>query len=136
MHIISHKLKLRSEQILTKKFNISFNGFIFLYILKTKGNQSQHSLSKFAGITPAATSKQVQLLFKKGFIKININLENRREHLVTITSKGKLLQQKLSNLLAKDFRLLFGNIKNMTDFEFILNKMTEILFKIDNNNNK
>jgi len=126
IHMIAHNLQIIAERILTKQFKIQFNRFLFLQLLDSKGNLSQQELSQLAGITPAATSKNIQTLLKKGFIKTKINPENRRKHIVILTAKGKALQQNASNILAKEFELVLGNIKGMTNFEATLDSIINL----------
>ena len=131
IQIIAHKLKLRAERTLIENFNISFNEYMILHILKNKSGQSQHSLSQIMGITPAGVSNRVQALLKRSFIMIKVNQENRRKNIVTISTKGKIIEQKASKKLSDDFNESLNKMKNLTAFENTLDKMIETLSSLN-----
>ena len=127
IHIIAHKLQIRATVILEDNFDLSFSGYVFLWILLKHKNISQDDLSKFAGISPAATSKRIDTLLKKGLIELSVNPDNRRQHIVRPTNKAKVVVKKASTLLENDFSDVIAVLKNKSLFESELDSVLLVL---------
>lgn len=97
------RLKRLSEAFLNdinklyKKHKISFDAswFPVFYLLAQDGEVSIRTISNELRISHSAASQMVSSLQQKGFIKSTVSKKDARHKVVTFTSKGQKLLQKV-----------------------------------------
>lgn len=78
-----------------KKCNISYNALIVLYTLDDYGVCTQKQICEWWAL-PKQTVHGILLDFeKKGYLKTETNLENRRERLISFTEEGAAFSQSV-----------------------------------------
>lgn len=86
------------KQLIDEKFsNLSSKQMILLELLKEKSKTINDIADSFS-ITASAVSQLVSKLEKMGYVKREINLENRREIIVSLDELGKQFNNMLSEI--------------------------------------
>lgn len=101
--VFGSRLKRLSELFLSdvnaiyKKHNIAFDAswFPVFYLLSRNEQVSIRFISNQLGVSHSAASQMVSSLQEKGFIKSVVSKTDARHKVVTFTSKGNKLQQKI-----------------------------------------
>lgn len=87
-----HKLRC-VEQKMTKNFEevtgFSITRYEMLIFLKDNGNCLQREIASHLDIDPAAVTRHIKILEKKGYITKNRNEENAREIIISLTDFAK-----------------------------------------------
>lgn len=95
-----HKLRC-VEQKLTKGFEkstgFSITRYEILIYLKKNGNKLQREIAQYLNIDPAAITRHIKILEKKGYITKTRNKENEREVIISLTDFAKLELKKCQN---------------------------------------
>ncbi len=83
-------------------------------LLHSNAPMTQEEISSSLAVDPAATARTVDILIKKGLASRQINPENRRQKLVSATTKARELEKGFFDIL----RLVEDNFKTgITDQE-------------------
>lgn len=95
-----------TDKTLNKQIGVTHSQIMMMHAIKHRGEVSQRDIAKYWEMTDAAVSRQVEILSTKGFIRLWQNPENRREHILALTSVGQ-------NELAKAFKILDTTFENV-----------------------
>jgi len=77
---------------------------------------SQQDIASFWGITPAAVSRQIQILKKKGLVKEKVagmgptRLAPTRKHIIVLTPSGSQKMNKMFTIIDRVFESAFSKI--------------------------
>lgn len=123
IQLLAHVIEQATASSLQEESGLAFNSYIILYVLNKKGEINQSKLADQLKITTAAISKRVKILMEREFVTTTINKENRREHLLNITEKGKQILKTSTTLLDKQFNELIKEYKHKEEFELLLNEL-------------
>jgi len=104
-----------------KKYNISSSQYIFLVQLYQEDGVSQESLSKSLHIDKSATARAIKQLEESGFITRDVNPNDKRGYLVSLTKKALDIETELFDILKDWNRKL---TQNLSDEEY------EIAYKL------
>lgn len=88
-----------NDQVLQERLGIGFSQFKILMILQWKPGVQQKHIADKLGQTEASISRQVKLLEDDGMVQVQINPQNRRQHLTRLTSKGERTIEKAFEVL-------------------------------------
>ncbi|MEI6729454.1 MAG: transcriptional regulator [bacterium] len=89
----------QAQKILQTKLDISYFQFLILCMVDSNPEATQKDLSVMLKYTEAAVSKQVEILRKSGFLDIQVDKNNRRQHILRLTDLGTQIVQKAYKLL-------------------------------------
>lgn len=107
-----HKLVFFSDKVaeclLHEHFKLTFSQFRMLMAVEKGGGLCQADIAEFFGLTPAAVSRQLELLKRKKLLKITENSKNRREHRLSLTKAGRDCTNKARIILEKSFHKLYA----------------------------
>lgn len=81
------------------KFNIGSGQYVFLLALYKKDGISQEEISDHLKIDKATTAKAIRRLEKEGYIKRDINSEDRRAFKVFLTQKAFDIKPEIYSIL-------------------------------------
>lgn len=85
-----------------KKCSINYNALLVLYTLSDYGVCTQKQICEWWAV-PKQTVHGILLDFeKRGYLKIEINVENKRERLITLTDEG----EKFSNSILLQLHIM------------------------------
>ena len=85
---------------------------IMLAVHKYKAMASQQDIASFWGITPAAVSRQIQVLKKKGLIREESSAGSAptRKHTIVLTGSGVQKMKKMFHSIDRVFEAAFAKI--------------------------
>lgn len=90
----------RNSQIIInqklKDYNIRSGQHDFLYVIANNEGINQKDLSRILNIGKATTAKAVKNLLESGYIKKEINLEDKRFYKLYLTKKGKEMKVNIN----------------------------------------
>lgn len=111
-----------------KSFGLSYVNFIILYSIFTTENCTQTIICKNLSLPKQTVNIAITYFYKKGYIKLIENPENRREKTIHFTEEGKKYAE---NIILKfqecEYKTIKGiGIENIETFIKILNSYAEI----------
>ena len=117
---ILHNQKNSYMNVQLKEFGLSHGQAITLKIIYEENNIKQEDLNKRLQIDKSAVTRILKTLEDKGFIIKKTSKEDKRNHVLSLTSKGKELYPKIKDV-----------IKDIDQNELIL--LEELLLKMKMN---
>ena len=99
LHKIGALMERTSDHVLFNEFGVGYSQFKILFALSHHEDVQQKEIAQFLGQTEASISRQIKLLREARFITITLGRDDKKKHLITLTSKGQnLLTDALSTL--------------------------------------
>ncbi len=93
-----HKFMFLADKLLDRelhsRFAISFSQFRMLSVIAKSPGISQKKIACIQETTQAAVSRHIDVLEKMAFVALTTNSNNRKEHNLHLTAKGKVLTRK------------------------------------------
>jgi len=114
LHRLVFTMDKMAEDLLHKRFGLTFSQFRMLMGVEKGKLSCQAHIAQFFGLTPAAVSRQIDILAEKKLITARTNSKNRREHVIRLTVKGKHWTTEAIELLENQFNQFF-NILNKNE---------------------
>ncbi len=115
-----------SAKILQEDLHVSFAQFKMLMAIWHRGEISQKTIANFHGLSEAAVSRQIEQLVNEKLIIRRINESNRREHLLSLSAKGKTCVNRATKILDTHFNRLFNVLgRQKRKFTELLNTLLE-----------
>jgi DNA-binding MarR family transcriptional regulator len=99
-----------AEHTLQEKTSMGFSQFLIMIGIRRNQDVSQLGIAKFLGLTPAAVSRQIECMQKKGLVQREEKKENRREHVLSLTKKGNAQFKRASVALKGRFRRIYSSM--------------------------
>lgn len=137
MHFLVQK---HLEQVLLKHKCLTFSQFMILVGFKCSksnsgstlsGSVSQTQIAAELDLTEATVSRHIGTLVKLGYVKREEDKNNRRKHILSITTKGMNVFKKAKEVIDAELTTLFSVInKNdrdsiMKNFQAVLNLLNK-----------
>lgn len=118
-------MQRQADQVLQERLGIGMSQYRILMTLQDRPNVQQRFLADSLGQTEASISRQVKLLVEKGFLVVQTNPKNRREHVTVLTAKGTKMTQVAEQTLHEYNSPAFENLsdKEKQQLGMILNTM-------------
>lgn len=110
LHHVAFVLGRQSDQVLQERLGIGFSQFKILMILSWRDNVQQRMIADKLGQTEASISRQIKLLQDDGLLRVSISPENRRQHIIQLTSKGERLAEKAMQALNDYYAPVFAQL--------------------------
>lgn len=109
-HHLSFVLARQSDQVLQEQLGIGFSQFkILLIVDKGIGNQ-QRDIAVKLGQTEASISRQIRLMQDTGLVTSEVVPNNRRQHAIRLTPKGKRVIDKAMEILNSYHSPIFARL--------------------------
>jgi DNA-binding MarR family transcriptional regulator len=89
----------QNDQELQDRLGIGFSQFKILIVLHQNPNTQQRDIADALGQTEASVSRQIKLMHDQGLLQTQIDNQNRRKHLTTLTAKGQKLTEEALRIL-------------------------------------
>lgn len=99
LHQVASRLDSHCNQVLVERLNIGLSQLRILLVLQERDGRPQREVAVNLLQTEASISRQVKLLRAKGLIEAQANQQNKREHLLYLTSKGARLTDRCTVIL-------------------------------------
>lgn len=103
LHNLTKAIDSAGDQILRSEMGLGFSQFKILTFLQDQAQQTQTSIATTLNLTPPAVSRHVEVLRGKGMVVIRVNPKNKREHLISLTSVGRVSLQEIWNIFDTSF---------------------------------
>ena len=116
----------RKYQPLLEKIDLTYTQYIVMMVMWEKHEVNEKELCKALFLKTNTLAPLLRRLKEKGFININKDKEDKRNHVISLTNKGEKLKEKAVDVpvsIAKEF--------NLTEEEAVF--LYKILYKILNN---
>ena len=108
-----HKLSILLERLvgsaLLDQAGLSFSQYKILMVLNHKADATGSHIAEYLGLTEAAVSRQVSQLAERGYLKQELDKDNRRQHLLTVTARGKTITDKTRLVLSKTLEPIYSD---------------------------
>lgn len=101
-HLINHLsfvVTRQADQVLQERLGIGYSQYKILMVVHNHPHLQQRSIADALGQTEASISRQIKLLHEQGMLHTQVNPDNRREHITTLTSKGVRLAEEAARIL-------------------------------------
>ncbi|MFX0018529.1 MAG: MarR family winged helix-turn-helix transcriptional regulator [Promethearchaeota archaeon] len=107
-----------------------------MFVLWRENNISIHQLSKRTLLSKSTLTSMLDRLEQAGFIKRIPSKKDRREILIQLTEKNKLLQEKYIDVSKKMTKIYYNNFtdEEINNFEAKLQKILDNLVNYDTKN--
>lgn len=108
-----------------------------LFVLWKKDNLTMSEISKETSLAKNTVSIVVDGMVKKGILERNINPENRRQTIVSLTEYAKSIQEKYEDVSQQMNTLFYRGFseKEQKEFEEYLARIVDTLVYVENNDN-
>jgi len=90
--------------------DIASNEYYLLMYLFSSDEVTQDDISEYFGIDKGSISKTISSLEQKGYVQRQINQENRRSNIITITKKGRSTFSETKKILDQWHQSILHNI--------------------------
>ncbi len=107
---ILHNQKNSYMNIRLKEFGLSHGQAITLKIIYEENNIKQEDLNKRLQIDKSAVTRILKTLEDKQLIIKKISNEDKRNHILSVTSKGKILYPKIKNVIKETTEVMLKDI--------------------------
>ncbi|NJS41311.1 winged helix-turn-helix transcriptional regulator [Candidatus Gracilibacteria bacterium] len=107
------------NEYLTKEVGITASQFMILFGVFKCDGLSQKTIASHLKITESAVSRQIENMVKVGYLERQVNPDNRREHILGLTTKGRkvFIEAEESLLEMEEKFLQYGAKKKPNNFE-------------------
>jgi DNA-binding MarR family transcriptional regulator len=129
IHHISFVLDRQSDHVLQDRLGIGFSQFKILMVLKWHTGVQQKRIADYLGQTEASISRQIKIMTEAGLLQSRVSPQNRRQHIITLTTKGDSVAEDAMRLL-NDYhnpmfaRLSVEQLQALTDIMHIMHQET------------
>ena len=124
LHQLVNAMDGYADQVLTRRFGVDFNLFLFLSPLGGTTKDITH-LAECLNLTKAAVSKRVPALERDGWLRASADPNHGRRILLSLTAKGEALVVAASTLLEARFTSLVAD--RSIDAEALNDQLRELL---------
>ena len=122
-----------SEQVLQERFGIGLSQLRIMKVLQTNTRMLQKDIANMLGQTEASISRQIKILEDDNLTATHINSRNRRQHVISLTTKGHRLaaaaQLGLQSFNAPVYDVL--SVKQQAEFLHMLEKLEQSILSAD-----
>jgi DNA-binding MarR family transcriptional regulator len=128
LHKLVFMLDRYADELLKTKFNITYKRFLFLAVLQSKENMTQHDLAIALGYSDPAVSIMLIQLTKDDYVTIKVSPSHARKRIVSLTKKGDTLVTECRVLLDSKFsKLLSWSDVNGKEYNDLTEKLISAL---------
>ncbi len=118
IHRITFQMDKQGERVLQDKHDLTLSQF-FVLMQMANGRQCQRDLAEQLGVTPAAVSRHVSLLMKRGYLQRMPHEADRRYGYLEVSEKGldtyRAAETTLSEYFDTTYRGLSAEQKQRID---------------------
>lgn len=110
LHHVSFVLARQSDQVLQEQLGIGFSQFKILLALDGARGMQQKHIATELGQTEASISRQIKLLDDLGMLTSQINPNNRRQHITSLTPRGAKVTERATEILNAYHSPIFSHL--------------------------
>lgn len=116
---LSFSLARQSDQVLQEKFGIGFSQFKIMMVLQRQPHVRQNQIAEKLGQTEASISRQIKLMDDEGLLQSVKRPDNRREHIITLTTRGIRMTEDALALLNDFHAPMFKSLSSTQQAELL-----------------
>ena len=106
LHQLMFLLQHLSDELLSRETEVGLSQVRILAVLHSSKPRSQRLVAARLGQTESNVSRQVHIMKKQGLVSVTKNRKDGRQKDITVTAKGKRVNQKAERLLAAQHKEL------------------------------
>ena len=111
IHRLSNVLGKVADRALQDNCGYGMSQFKILWMLhQHQEGVLQTTIASWLNQTEAAVSRQIRLLKKEGLIDKQVDPENRRNHIIMLSSDGKKFAEEAMELLVREYAPFFESL--------------------------
>lgn len=122
---VAASLARQTDQVLMQDLGIGFSQFKILMVLQKDSGAQQKQLAERLGQTEASISRQIKGLEQAKLLTVQVNPDNRREHIAVPTKRGVEMTEEARDILNDHYAPLFASVGEQDQ-----EKLLEILTKM------
>jgi DNA-binding MarR family transcriptional regulator len=127
IHRLSNVLGKVGDRTLQDGYGFGISQFKIIWMLHHHSEGVlQTTIASWLTQTEAAVSRQIGLLNDDGLIKKHVDPQNRRNHVIMLSNKGKALADDAMKSLVKEYKPYFAGLSAAE--QDVLNAMLEKVF--------
>jgi len=128
---LAFSLSRQSDQILLERLGIGMSQYIIMHILQLQSSIQQRVIATQLGQTEASISRQMKILANQSLLEVRTNPQNRREHVIILTTKGERIIDEANNILDEFHKTIFEEYgdKNFKNFSELIRVYTNAIIK-------
>jgi DNA-binding MarR family transcriptional regulator len=88
-HKIGAVMERYSDTLLFDAYGLGFSQFKLMYVLQMQSGMQQKEIALALGQTEASISRQIGLLKSAGMITVELGVDDKKKHLITLSTKGQ-----------------------------------------------
>ena len=92
-------LTRKSDEVLQERFGIGYSQYKILLSLEANPEVQQRTIAESLAQTEASISRQIKVMIDKGLLQSRVNPNNKRQHIVTPTSRGRKIAAEATDAL-------------------------------------
>ncbi len=125
IHHLAASLARQTDQLLMHHLGLGFSQFKILMVLQKDSGAQQKQLAERLGQTEASISRQIKGLQRAKLLTVQVNPNNRREHITVLTARGVQMVEDCREILNVHYAPLFDSLgqRDLDRLIQILNKM-------------
>jgi DNA-binding MarR family transcriptional regulator len=127
LHVIILTIDKFTGDFLQSTVGISYEEFLIMMIVDSRPELTQKEIAESLNQTQSAVSRRIHSLHERKLLIRRESTENRREHSLTLSSKGKQLIGKAYDLLSKESDNLFSCLSK--EENLYLGRITQKIIK-------
>lgn len=92
-------LTKKIEEVLQSELGIGYSQYKILIVLQKTPSIKQKQIAKHLEQTEASISRQMKYMYDNGLLQVLFNPEDRREHRITLTTRGQRVYNQALEVL-------------------------------------
>jgi DNA-binding MarR family transcriptional regulator len=121
---VAFLLQAQQDQVLLEQLGIGFAQYKILQSIHSRVSITQLDVANTLGQTEASISRQIKLLLKTKQVNVQVDKNNRRRHLLSLTTEGERILEAAQQAVSKfNDKLINLNEKQIDQLHELLSKI-------------
>lgn len=118
LHKIGAMMNYQSDAVLFEHCGLGFSQFRIMLIIDMQPGALQKNVAEKLGQTEASVSRQIKLLTNAGLVLIQKSKEDKKQHKLELTSRGKKLLSDAVQRLSLHYEPIIGELGESARMKF------------------
>ena len=130
IHRLSTVLGRVADRTLQDSYGYGMSQFKILWMLHKHGEGVlQTDIAGWLNQTEAAVSRQIRLLHDQGLVTVDVDPENRRNHIIALNETGAVFAEKAMKVLLKEYEPFFTELSE-AEMQALNQLLEKIFYKV------
>lgn len=132
LHRVARLIDKRGDELFRTQLGLSMRQFLLLRLIEAGSSTppSQQDIADRLGIVKSAVSRHIEIAENNDWLTVIVSTVSRRQNMLALTPKGKLLLQKAKKLLTHVEAEGFGDTVAAKDVEATLRVLRSLYDKL------